>query len=358
MVLHLSVGLVRILIDHDLLYTLITCRGMAEWLSRPLLIEPGSSAFHAPNLDLDGSDPGQLSPFAGVFHRYALIYTLSERYPRPNGVLGGADPASILEDVNRWEASLPLPLRLRDPDTQWDRIHTNIPAQRLYMYSFIWMTRIRLLKSHLTNPAAHVSDQHHTEYVAMAVEACLQAIHNANQIVDTARMTNLKFHSASFTLFDTATVICAAIVHNSAHELPRQSELLAALRLVYQRLSEVASVSSMGRNCVKILARLVTLIPQWEGVSSPATTTAARDDDKPQLSDASIVWSSSRTAAAGSVGHSVIPENEAYAWDAPAYQGQMDEAAVSTIGSVDLGTYDLNGIEQIWDWESLGLGST
>ena len=105
-----------------------------------------------PNLELDGSASGPISPFSIVYYEYALIHQLSEKYPRLNSIDARPKTHAILEDIDLWISTLPSSLCITDPDTSWDEQYPHIQMQRAALHTFIWLSKIALLKPSLIRP--------------------------------------------------------------------------------------------------------------------------------------------------------------------------------------------------------------
>lgn len=323
---------------------------MAEWLSRPFLIDHSSSSYQMPNLELDGSDAGPISPSSIVYYEYALIHQLAENHPRLNSAEARAKSHAILKDIDLWISTLLSSLRVADPDISWDEQYPHIRMQRAALHTFIWLSKIALLKPLLVHPKQRTLDQGGTALRDVATDACIQTIHSATETVERSKLTNLKFHFATFALFDTATILCSALMHEVRDNLAVQTNMRRAVAQAHRTLSQVAPITVAANNSVKLLERLMSALPASPIATNPST-------DGLVVTSGSLDVASTSSLQLPSSQGLLISENltnlsdELSTWLEEQNGVQTDEVA----GEIRLQDYDLDGIDQIWDWESLGL---
>jgi len=176
----------------------------------------------------------------------------------------------------------------------------------------------------------------------MAAEACIGAIRTASELVDTARISNLRFHFATFALFDTGTIICSAILHEGNHTLPSRSDLLRHLGQAQQYLCKISRVAHTANNSTTLLTRLIQALPLSSQDKTLLHNTSDDSDSAPTSTSTSTAQESTLvTKAAALTGNNNVLDIEPWAGDAT--------------DPINLETFDLDGIQQIWDWETLGL---
>ena len=323
---------------------------MAEWLSRPFLIDHASSSYQMPNLELDGSADGPISPFSIVYYEYALVHQLSAKYPRLNSIEARAKTHSILGDIDSWIWTLPSPLRVTDPDTRWDEQHPHIYMQRAFLHTFIWLSKIALLKPSLTQPGRYMPDTYGIRLRDVAIDACVQAIQSATDTVERSELSNLKFHFATFALFDTATILCSALMQESGDSPALRMRLRQAVTQAHQTLSQVAPITVAAKNSVKLLERLMAALPSSAVVADPsANGMFVAHELLGGLSTSDHEHSSSQNLQ--TTQNSAIVNHELSTW----LEEQSGVQTNTLSGGIHLQDYELNGFDQIWDWESLGF---
>lgn len=322
-------------------------RSMAEWLSRPFLVDHASSRYQVPNLELDGSANGPISPFSIVYYEYALIHQLSQKYPRLNSNDARSKSHEILGDIDLWISSLPSSLRITDPDTSWDDQHAHIQMQRAALHTFVWLSKIALLKPSLVRPDEYMLEQGGTHARDTSIDACIQVIQSATNMVERSRLTNLKFHFATFALFDTATILCSALMHKVGDGSAVQSRMRQAITQAHKTLSQVAPITIAANNSVKLLERLIAALPVTANPSLDDMFIASGPFDKSSTSDPEQLYPPSFQ----------MPESfadvnqELSTW----LEDQNGVQTNGLSGEIRLQDYELNGFDQIWDWGSLGF---
>jgi hypothetical protein len=323
---------------------------MAEWLSRPFLIDHASSSYQLPNLELDGSASGPISPFSIVYYEYALIHQLSEKYPRLNSTEACAKTHLILSDIDSWISTLPSSLRVTDPETHWDEQHPHIHMQRTTLHTFIWLSKIALLKPSLTQPDKYMLDQDGIQLRDVAIDACVQAIQSAADTVDCSKLSNLKFHFATFALFDTATILCSALMRGAGDGPVVRMRMRQAISQAHHTLSQVAPITIAANNSVKLLERLMAALPS-SAVARNLSTDGTFVASEPLDTSSTYIPEQLPSQSLQMTENLADVNFELSSW----LEEQSGVRQGELAGEIHLQDYELDGFDQIWDWESLGF---
>jgi hypothetical protein len=346
-------------------------RQMGAWLGRPNLIDQKNLSFKLPNLRLDqsNSDPNLLSPFAHM----ALQASLGRRL---NTIMGDAqsvdaltaDEILIIEaELDKFIDELPPIFRLHNPDTSLDAEHPYFVFQRHQLHTVLYVTKLDFLKPFLTRARDDKKTDRDDEFRAMGINLALDVLDVARRLFDHEFPINAKFHMVVFSIFDTSTILCSAIIHDTQHRLPRRNEVVDAIASSLDRLHQLSLSTKLGASSYAFLYKLVQSHPELSRgsenrkrarqLSSASTQTL----EPPPL----VHHSSSRDSVATT--SSVGPSRQAFI--AAPLQPQVATATEPSLQDVSfdvdnflaqnpLGSaaaLDMGGMEQIWDWEDLNL---
>jgi hypothetical protein len=344
---------------------------MGAWLGRPNLIDQKNLSFKLPNLRLDqsNSDPNLLSPFAHM----ALQASLGRRL---NTIMGDAqsvdaltaDEILIIEaELDKFIDELPPIFRLHNPDTSLDAEHPYFVFQRHQLHTVLYVTKLDFLKPFLTRARDDKKTDRDDEFRAMGINLALDVLDVARRLFDHEFPINAKFHMVVFSIFDTSTILCSAIIHDTQHRLPRRNEVVDAIASSLDRLHQLSLSTKLGASSYAFLYKLVQSHPELSRgsenrkrarqLSSASTQTL----EPPPL----VHHSSSRDSVATT--SSVGPSRQAFI--AAPLQPQVATATEPSLQDVSfdvdnflaqnpLGSaaaLDMGGMEQIWDWEDLNL---
>jgi hypothetical protein len=339
---------------------------MSAWLGRPNLIDQKNLKFKLPNLRLDQSttEPKLLSPFAHM----ALQAQLGLRVA---AVLGDAESGSILSagqvlavkaECERFIEELPPIFRVESPDTSLDEQHPYFVFQRHQMHCVIFVTMLDIFKPYLTRDRADRLTNLDDEFREMGIDIALRLLRVSRNLFDHEFPINAKFHMVVFSIFDTATILCSAIIHDRESVLPHRQEVVDVIENSLEMLHQLSETTKLGAASYTFLHKLVQ--------ASPELSRRSKKRQKQQ-----------KLAAPGcSVSSVTVPPPAAVPLESPPEPTPCEP--VATIENVppqfttmddlsfdldhflanhpfgELGdptALDMGGMEQIWDWEDLHL---
>lgn len=322
-------------------------RQMAQWLDRPLLIDTAEDRFHSPNLAVDQPADGAPSPFANTFNQYKLVHMLRTRFGRLGRRTDPEHVEGVLLAISEWTTELPSELAWEGPHEQWDGKHPWIVLQRLQLHVFVAMVRLTPLKRYLLYP--DVSSSIHTNLRQQAMRCAIDCINAATELLTVITPARTRFHFVTFALFDTTTLIISAVLHDTVGDFKNEKEVLDACSLAMCAMQNTSKLTVFAKSASSILKGLISKLPTYwthrlqscgleSGEELKYLTESDQFNEQASNSDAS-----STPKAAESLETS--PPAAAQTMTPP-----------SELLSEGFGEFDLNGIEQIWDWQALDFG--
>ena len=178
------------------------------------------------------------------------------------------------------------------------------------------------------------------------IETGLRCISTATRLHDILAPIRLQFHFVAFALFDTATVLCSGLLHDSNENIPRRTEILVSIRSALNELEHIATESKSARTSASVLRYLISKLP-----SSDLPGDKAMQQKYPSPL-------------------SILAEQNAVRNDVDVHQEHMPDDAMVGLENdpvlftntfdFDLGNLadlDFGGMEDIWTWDALNIGS-
>ena len=163
----------------------------------------------------------------------------------------------IQNEIDKWTATFPPALAIRDPTTTWDKEHPSLVNQRSQLHTMVYMIKLNPLKSYLTRTSTSTNLQ--DELRAMGVEAALKLLEQTHHLFDLLFPTGIKYFLMTWCFFDSACILCSALIHDQQSQtLPRRSDILEAIYFALERLGQSESISKTAATSYKILSKLVT----------------------------------------------------------------------------------------------------
>ena len=344
-----------------LIIDLHCCRQMSAWLGRPHLIDQKTLTFKFPTLTLDKSltEPNHISPFTHIALQAKLAYNISNvmgetQFTRD---LSAEQVLRVEAECDKFVSELPKVFDAKSPDTTLDEKYPHFTFQRFQIHAVIYMTKLDPLKPYITrdpkNPQSTLDDSLRN----MGIEMALKLLELTRTLFEFEFPINAKFHFVVFCLFDTATVLCSAIIHDIDHVLPHREDAMDAVESALDMLHQLSLTTQIGASSYKFLFKLVQAAPVISRYSPlrkrhrvGTSTSNAKSSMPPPMQPVSASPSSTHTPATSTIATTEalpnVPVTDDLSFD-------LDEfLAQNPFGGSQL---DIGGLEQIWDWNDLNL---
>jgi hypothetical protein len=292
-------------------------------------------------------------------------------------VIGDLTASQVIAVENECEAfidDLPPIFRLEAPDTSLDEQHPYFIFQRCQLHVVIYMTQLDFLKPYLTrSPHDRIGD-HDNEFRTMGIDLSLKLLRVARTLFDHEFPINAKFHLVVFCIFDTATILCSAIIHDVDNDLPHREQVMDQIESALEMLHQLSETTKIGASSYNFLIKLVQASPVLSrhapirkrqrvdatSASAPGSATPSAE----QITDRAVPFTDTiaKSAFTAMEPLPLIPVSES----GPALNPVPQESTTDDL-KFDLDQFlqenpfgsnaqlDMGGLEQIWDWENLNL---
>ncbi|XPT00697.1 hypothetical protein M3J09_009847 [Ascochyta lentis] len=339
---------------------------MGAWLGRPNLIDQKNLNFKLPNLRLDrsSSEPNLLSPFAHM----ALQASLGRRL---NTVMGDAQSVDALSaekiltaqaELDKFIDELPPIFRLKDPDTSLDAEHPYFVFQRHQLHTVVYMAKLDFMKPFLTRARDDKKTDRDDEFRRMGIDLALDLLEVARRLFDHEFPINAKFHVVVFSIFDTATILCSAIIHDHECRLPRRDEVANAIDGSLDMLYQLSLTTKIGATSYAFLYKLVQSHPELSrGTGNSKRMRKQSSTSIHTLEPPPLVHNTSSRDSIATLDHPpqqsatsipvepvpAMPYTSDVSFDVDQFLAQNSFGSATAL--------DMGGMEQIWDWQDLNL---
>ncbi|KAL5462329.1 hypothetical protein PMIN06_001694 [Paraphaeosphaeria minitans] len=342
---------------------------MSAWLGRPHLIDQKDPSFEFPNLRLDSveSEPNLLSPFAHI----ALQAHIARRIAPLMGdvqVISDLSPEQVsmaLQEIRKFIDELPPIFRIEDPDLTLDEAHPYYVFQRYQLHVVIHIAMLDLLKPYLTGDPRNPRTSHDAKLRKEGVEIALKMLGIARLLFNHEFPVNAKFHIVVFAIFDTATTLCSAIIHDVDEVLPHRERVMDVVESALDMLQQLSHTTKLGASSYWFLFKLAQAAPVLSQYAP--ITKRQRTLQRPESSKA------------GSEVRTSLPEQPLPTTFAPVIEPEatpvapaLDPVPVPEVATTDdlsfdveqflaqnpwgsSSNLDIGGMEVVWDWDELNL---
>jgi hypothetical protein len=341
---------------------------MSAWLGRPHLIDQKDASFEFPNLRLEqsASEPNLLSPFAHI----ALQAHIARRIAPLMGdvqVTSELSPDQVsraLQEIRNFIDELPPVFRIEDPDVSLDEAHPYYVFQRHQLHVVIHIAMLDLLKPYLTRDPKSPKTSQDAKLRKAGVEIALKMLDIARLLFDHEFPINAKFHMVVFCIFDTATTLCSAIIHDVDSVLPYREKAMDAVESALDMLQQLSFTTKLGASSYWFLFKLVQAAPmlsQYAPINKRQRTvclskSGSGSEARTPLPEHPLPTTTAPVTQAEvkSVGpaYNPVPVPEMATADDFAYDMEQFMAQNPFGSSSNL---DIGGMEVVFDWDELNL---
>jgi hypothetical protein len=172
-----------------------------------------------------------------------------------------------------------------------------------------------------------------------------------------------------FCIFDTATLLCSAIIHDRDHVLPHREEAKNVIESSLDMLHQLSLTTKLGATSYNFLFKLAQATPELSG-NTPASKRQRQASSSVPTTTPPTHAPASAPASAAVVSSTEVPLDpiiepaDSSTVDTLPLMAMPDDLsfdidqflAQNPFGSVgNPSALDMGGMEQIWDWENLHL---
>ncbi|KAJ4393026.1 hypothetical protein N0V93_002232 [Gnomoniopsis smithogilvyi] len=237
---------------------------MSTLLSRPLLIDQDDHKLELPDGRLENiTDPEVPHPMSSIALQASLGLHVFHLFQRMNTDSSAPLVLEIEAALDKWMATFPAALRDHRPDTHWDDKYPNVPFMRCQINIIAYTYLLAPLKPYLLGKADPevMRTPIGSQLRAKGVDTCLDLMKAGERFYNLAFPQDIKYFFIIFFMFDAATVMCSAIVHDTHHTLPKREQCIHTLRTAQELMDGVAHISESARISAQLLRKLAATLP-------------------------------------------------------------------------------------------------
>ncbi|RCI13273.1 hypothetical protein L249_0118 [Ophiocordyceps polyrhachis-furcata BCC 54312] len=241
-------------------------------LSRPMIIDRTDCDVGLPSLKLEGYSP---SPLLHMKLRSELITELAINFKVPKNVVSSVDVFKYQAIIEAWMARLPPVYALDGADESADAQRPWIVLHRHYLHTMAYSMILDPIRAYLARPVAAASHPDELRIRSDGIDYSLRLMDALYGFFDHVYPRDAKFHFVLFCIFDTAAVLCSALMHDGDGTIPRRLDILAAVDGAVDMLRRLANVTKTARTSYDILSRVSQRVTRSPG-HTPRTVDNSR----------------------------------------------------------------------------------
>lgn len=282
-------------------------------------------------------------------------------------VKGPVSPEQVLayqREVKGWVFSFPPVYSITEPDMSWDKEHPYIILQRRQLHATTYMIKLDPLKPYITKRVNEFTPEINQAFQTVGIDCCLKLMEVSQKIFDVIFPISAKFHLVIFCIFDTAVILCSALIHDKARSLPQRHQVIKAIDTALTMLEQFSLITETGAMSYKIISTLVAALPissqERQALSVVPPLKQSEHPNEP-LSEPLVASDSFSDSGSSNTNATTFPSTEktkpaAYTHTSTGGNWQVPEDPIfQSISLSDLDGMDFGELSQVWDCESLNL---
>ncbi|PHH65615.1 hypothetical protein CDD81_2050 [Ophiocordyceps australis] len=236
-------------------------------LSRPMIIDRTDCNVGLPSLKLEGYTP---SPLLHMKLQSELITQLSGRFGLPKHVKSTAEVKEYQRIVESWMAKFPKTYAFENFDKTSDVQRPWIVLHRHYLCTMSYSMLLDPIRAYLAKPMTRDSPTEELEIRSDGIGYSLKLMGALYGFFNHVYPRDAKFHFVLFCIFDTAAVLCSALIHDQDGTIPRRNDILHAIEEAVAMLKRLKFATKTAKTSYEILLR----VSQRVMIAGPPMTTA------------------------------------------------------------------------------------
>jgi hypothetical protein len=239
----------------------------ASGLCRPTLIDHTDVDVQQPTLHLENFYP---SPLLYMRLQSEVIELLAARFGAPKNVKTPTDILRYREILEQWIQSFPAVYNPVNTDFSKDHERPWVIHHRYYIHTMAYLMILNPIRTYMANTYTKSSTPEELLVRETGIEYSIKNLETTTRWADYAHPRDGRFHFIIFSLFDTASVLGAAILKDDENTLPKE-EILVVIHNALALLRKLATRSKTAKTSYSILSKIVRRLPR-----PPQASTTAR----------------------------------------------------------------------------------
>lgn len=190
-----------------------------------------------------------------------LTRQLAKRFSAPKNIIAPAEVKEYKAIIEQWVDNFPPEYSFEDPDTSKDECCPWLCSHRFYVYTMACLLILNPIRHYMVKQYTWDSPADELEIRAVGIWYSLKLMETMRQWVEKVYNRDGRLHFIIFSIFDTAAILCTAIMKDNEHLLTNNGEILISIGQALEMLRKLNRISKTSKTSFDILERLVKRLP-------------------------------------------------------------------------------------------------
>ncbi|KAG6054373.1 hypothetical protein E4U32_006940 [Claviceps aff. humidiphila group G2b] len=231
---------------------------ISSGLSRPKIIDRADCDADLPELTLEGHI---VSPLLHMKMQSQLTRQLASRFSAPKNIIAPAEVREYKVIIEEWVGQFPPEYAFENPDTSKDQKCPWLFAHRFYVYTMACLLILNPIRHYMVKKYTLESPEEELMIRKVGIWYSLKLMKTLRLWVDKVYNRDGRLHFIIFSIFDTAAMLCTAVLKDTEHMIANRDEILPAIGDAVDMLKKLNMISKTSKTSYDILERLVRRLP-------------------------------------------------------------------------------------------------
>ncbi|KAG5953956.1 hypothetical protein E4U58_000256 [Claviceps cyperi] len=231
---------------------------ISSGLSRPKIIDRADCDADLPELTLEGHI---VSPLLHMKMQSQLTRQLASRFSAPKNIIAPAEVREYKIIIEKWVDQFPPEYAFENPDTSKDQKCSWLFAHRFYVYTMACLLILNPIRHYMVKKYTLESPEDELMIRKVGIWYSLKLMKTLRLWVDKVYNRDGRLHFIIFSIFDTAAMLCTAVLKDTEHTIANRDEILLAIGDAVDMLKKLNMISKISKTSYDILERLVRRLP-------------------------------------------------------------------------------------------------
>ena len=192
----------------------------------------------------------------------ALTRKLALRFSAPKNIITPEEVNEYKVIIEDWMDQFPPEYAFDNPDTSKDQKCSWIFAHRFYVYTMACLLILNPIRHYMVKAYTWESPVDELNVRDIGVWYSVKLMKTLRLWVNKVYNRDGRLHFIIFSIFDTAAILCTAIVKDADRTIANRDEVLSAIGDAVDMLKKLNTISKTSKTSYDILERLVRRLPE------------------------------------------------------------------------------------------------
>lgn len=191
-----------------------------------------------------------------------LTRQLALRFSAPKNIISPAEVQEYKVIIEKWVDGFPPEYAFDHPDTSKDQKCAWLFAHRFYVYTMACLLILNPIRHYMVKQYTWDSPVDELNIRSVGVWYSLKLMKTLRLWVDKIYNRDGRLHFIIFSIFDTAAILCTAILKDTEGTITDRQDVLASIGDAVDMLKKLNAISKTSKTSYDILERLVRRLPE------------------------------------------------------------------------------------------------